>query len=371
MRKLMMACVLLLALALSSQAVLAKKTTSNQAIILLYHHIGDRTPPSTSTKLYTFLQHLDYLEKEGFEVWPLDRVAQHLRRKRPLPAKTAVLTFDSAYISVYEVALPYLKERNLPFTVFVNGEMIEKKHPLHLSWEQLKEMQAAGAIIANQGYSRLHQVRKFSTKDEFGNVIEETEEDWLARVEENITKNQQLLEQKLGKVPKLFAHPYGEFVPEIEQLVRKLGYVGFGQQAGPANTYGSLFALPRISASGSNAGLTGLRVKLESLALPVVASNPASGLLTGEDVRPNLDLTIASADYRISQLRCYGPEGQLLNVKAVQRGAQIHASISAKYQLKPGRPTYNCTVPHATQNRYYWHSFQWLLPTEDGKWPRR
>lgn len=370
--KLRLALALALGLAIFASQGLANTpaTTSNQAVILLYHHISSRTPPSTSTSLHNFLQHLEYLEQEGFEVWPLERIANQIKRRRPLPNKTAAITFDDAYVSVYETALPYLQERNLPFTIFVNARQVERKHPLYMSWQQLKEAKAAGATIANHGYEHLYQLRKLKLETPTG-LEEESEADWLARVEANISNNQKILEKQLGKLPKLFAHPYGEYNQQIEDLLRKQGYVGFGQQSGPASPYSSIYALPRFSASGPYADLTNLRVKLESLALPVVSTQPASRVLDGTDKKPSLELILAPGDYRINQLRCYGPGSQILNVKAVQQpDKQIRVNITSRHQLEAGRPRYNCTAPHQTENRYYWFTFQWVLPNEDGSWPR-
>jgi len=335
------------------------------AAVLMYHHISTATPPSTSTSPADFIKHLDTLEKDGFEVWPIDRAIQRLKRRRPLPDKVAVITFDDGYISVYKEALPILKARKLPFTIFVNADLINENRPLYMSWAQLKEAQEAGGIIANHTLSHTHLVRKL--KNEEG--VKETDADWLQRITNEIEANQQEIIKHLGGAPKIFAYPYGEYNPEIQNLVRKMGYVAFGQQSGAASPYTSLTALPRYAANGTSANPNSLRTKLHALPFPVIAEEPVSTRLDGSNRRPSLNLTLLPGDYRIKQLRCYGPDAELLNVtRKTLADGNLQISVNSDKDLDTGRPRYNCTAPHKTENRYFWFTRQWLMPKPDGSW---
>lgn len=335
--------------------------TSYQATILMYHHISSRTPPSTSTSPEDFTAHLDLLEKDGFQIWPLDRVVQHFKKRRPMPDKIAVITFDDGYISVYEEALPILKERQLPFTIFVNADPINAKRPLHMSWAQLKEAQQAGGIIANHTLSHAHLIRKLEE--------EESDQAWLERVRHEIDANQQEIIKHLGSAPKLLAYPYGEYNPEIQKLVQQMGYVAFGQQSGAAAPYTGLTALPRFAANGTSANPTNLRTKLHALAFPLVSEEPVSAVLTGSNRRPTLTLTLLPGDYRLKQLRCYGPNAELLEVKTkTLTEGNLQITVNSDKDLHTGRPRYNCTAPHNKENRYFWFTRQWLMPNADGSW---
>ena len=59
-----------------------------------------------------FRQHLDYLNAEGFSVLPLSLVLKTLVNREALPDKTVSITFDDEYQSVFDHAMPILKERN-------------------------------------------------------------------------------------------------------------------------------------------------------------------------------------------------------------------------------------------------------------------
>lgn len=360
--------ILFVLLALGSLTSLAAKKESAEptptayyhAAVIMYHHISNSTPPSTSTRPTIFIQHLDMLEKDGFEIWPIEQLVQQLKRRRPLPDKVAVLTFDDAYISVYEKALPILKERELPFTIFVNADPVNANRPLYMSWQQLKEAKEAGGTIANHTLSHAHLIRKQE---------DESDSDWLTRVRHEIEGNQQEIIKHLGSAPKLFAYPYGEYNPEIQKLVQKMGYVAFGQQSGAANPYTGLTALPRYAANGSSANPSSLRTKLHALPFPLLNEEPASTVLDGTNRRPSLTINLMPGDYRIKQLRCYGPDAQLLDVKAkTLADGNLEITVNSNKDLHTGRPRYNCTAPHKTENRYFWFTRQWLMPNLDGSW---
>lgn len=356
---------LLLALLLSSPVLANTEETPPvadrfHAAILMYHHVSTHTPPSTSTSPANFKAHLDMLAKDGFQVWPLDRVVQHLQRRRPMPDKIAVITFDDGYISVYEEALPLLKARELPFTIFVNAEPINQKRPLYMSWEQLQEAKEAGGIIANHTLSHPHMIRKLE---------EESDQDWQARITREIEENQQQLEQKLGSTPKYLAYPYGEYTPELQDLVKRLGYVGFGQQSGAASPFTGMTAIPRYAANGLSANPSSLRTKLHALPFLLATEEPVSTVLTGKNRRPELKFSVYPGDYRLNQLRCYGPNAELLTVsRRTLEDERIEITVKSDKDLHTGRPRYNCTAPHATENRYFWFTRQWLMPNPDGSW---
>lgn len=347
-----------------SFAVANKNTPEQQqyfhAVILMYHHVSDSTPPSTSTSPKQFVEHLNLLENEGFTVWPLERIVQHLQKRQPIPNKTIAITFDDAYKSVYETALPLLKQRQFPSTIFVNAQQANAQHSLYMNWQELKDAQNFGATIANHGFSHTHLIRKLEN---------ESTEAWQTRVGQEIDKNQEAIIQHIGKAPKLFAYPYGEYSAELQKIVQQKGYIAFGQQSGAASFNQGWLSLPRFAATGSSANLDSLKTKLYALPFPILSETPASTILDGSNLRPELKLVLAKEDYRTNQLRCYGPNAYLLDT-AIKKlpDEQIEITITTTRDLHSGRPRYNCTAPHSKENRYFWFTRQWLMPHADGTW---
>ncbi|HKP87285.1 MAG TPA: polysaccharide deacetylase family protein [Blastocatellia bacterium] len=97
----------------------------NRALILTYHRFGDGSD-GAMTSARDFCEQLDYLAAH-YEIVPLSFIAARLRTKRGLPARVAAITIDDGYSDSYAVAFPILRDRNLPATIFVVTEFVERK----------------------------------------------------------------------------------------------------------------------------------------------------------------------------------------------------------------------------------------------------
>lgn len=356
-------CLMLLLLPLNSLLADDQQPVADRhhASILMYHHVSSSTPASTSVSPQRFIEHLELLQHEGFLVWPLEQIVAHLQNEQPMPDKVVALTFDDAFVSVYETALPELQERGWPFTIFVNATSIERGHPLNMTWDQLRAAREAGATIANHYLTHDHMHRRLEG---------ETDEQWAARIRRDLAENQRLLEENIGvSLPRFLAYPYGEYSPELQAIVADMGYVGFGQQSGAASRFTSMTAIPRWAANGIYSDPTSLRTKLYALPFPLISEEPESTLLDGQNRHPALTLTLAPGDYNLRTLTCYGPNSRVLPVTQRQLpDGNIEIQVTTQQSLATGRPRYNCTARHKTENRYYWFTRQWLMPRPDGSW---
>jgi peptidoglycan/xylan/chitin deacetylase (PgdA/CDA1 family) len=186
--------------------------------ILCYHSI-DNSGSILSTSEVLFQRQMNYLKMRGYRTMPLQKLCRALIERGPLPSKTVVLTFDDGFRNACTVVLPTLKRLGFTATVFVVTRYVgnriswirtEDVPELELaSWDEIKEMSEAGLDI--QSHSATHP-----------NLCHLT----LERVREEIQASKEEIEQRLGKAVTLFAYPYGEFTPGIEQVVEELGFVG-------------------------------------------------------------------------------------------------------------------------------------------------
>ncbi len=94
------------------------------AAVLMYHRVLPRTEaarravePGMFVTPETFARHLDWL-LASFRVLPLAEVAGRLAEDRPLPERAVALTFDDGWRDNLEHALPALRRRALPATLF-------------------------------------------------------------------------------------------------------------------------------------------------------------------------------------------------------------------------------------------------------------
>ncbi len=330
---------------------LSSENSPGHAVILQYHHFGEDTPPSTSVPLETFRQHLSYIERNGYTVWPVEKIVTHLKEGKEVPEKCVGITIDDAYESVYERAYPLLKKHGFPFTVFVPTEAAEKKYGISMTWEQMKEMTNHGATLSSHGHTHDYLVRRKKG---------ETESEWKARVKQDIQKSLELLKKRLGSESGLFAYPYGEYNSALKQIVKDMNLIAFGQHSGAVWPGSDFAALPRFPMSAQYAEMNSFRTKIRSLPLPVISAEPSGPVLEEDNRKPVLKLELAPGDYSKGTMTCYASGQGRIEARWVGSEKKV-LEVVADGPLPTGRSRYNCTARHKSENRYFWYSHPWLV----------
>lgn len=330
---------------------------NSSAVILQYHHVSDETPASTSISPEKFKAHLNWIKEHNFEVHPLPNIVKKLKSKQKLSSsKVLAITFDDANRSVCEIAWPILEQFNLPFTLFISTEGVEKGFESQCSWAQLKAIHNSGLMtVANHSHQHLNMIS--------GKLFEQG--NWDNLVKNEVVKAQDLIEENIGQASRLFAYPYGEYNSSLATIVTKLGYIGFGQHSGAMGFESDFRALPRFPASGKFANLDTLSVKLYSLAFPanlaISTENPIN--LSSNDNPPTLRLTPLNKSL-VNTTNCFNGQGEQLPIKTVNNTLVI----TAKQPLNIGRHRYTCTSKSDKEGRFYWLSHQWLIEDNHSSW---
>ena len=339
-------------------ACLAPAWAANHCVILQYHHFSAETPAITSVTPEQFDAHLDYLQANDFHVLPLRDVVSALQQNKQLPERCVSLTVDDAYISVYENAFPRLKKLGWPLTVFVNTQGVDQGIRSYMSWDQMREMADHGVSFENHGHGHIHMIRSLNG---------ESDAAWRKRIIRDISTAQQRLSAEIGVEPRLFAYPYGEYNPELVNIIRDMGFAGFGQQSGPAWPGADLGVLPRFPMAAAYARMPGFITKLNTLPLAVISAVPADPLVPLQQRRPALTIRLASGTYRKSAIQCY-IDGS--NDVSVTWSGDVADQFTVKpnFDLGPGRHRTNCTMPSAQRGRFHWYSHNWFVRKSDGSW---
>lgn len=313
--------------------------------ILVYHHVSVDTPASTSVSPQQFAQHLDALLSGPFEVvdlaWALERIQAGLA----IPDNAVAISFDDGYANIFENAMPLLKSRNMPFTVFVTTDPIDRQFGDMMDWDMLRELKTQGGTVANHSVDHDYFVRK----SHFGAA-------WLAETYGNIEAAQARLEAELGEVPRLFAYPYGEYNNALKNTLKDNGWIAFGQQSGGVASFSDFQALPRFSAGGQYANWTTLSTKLLSKPMPAAYAELPDPIPRVNP--PELKVRLLEPLPGRQALNCF-VNGEWHAPEIIDT---LNFSIQPKAPLPEGRNRYNCTYGLADGN-YYWFSHQWLLTT--------
>lgn len=326
-------------------------TADANLVILQYHHVASDTPASTSVTPEVFAEHMAFLA-QNYKVIDLAEAISAIQNKQSLPKKSVAITFDDGFTNILTNAHPVLLKHKFPYTIFINPAIIGE-FANQLTWAQIKQMQPL-ATFANHTLDHTHLLEKYPG---------ETQTQWLERVMQDVNQAEQIMLDTLGYSKKWLAYPYGEFNHALKQELQVQGYIGFGQQSGAVSRFSDFGALPRFPAAGIYAKISALKVKLDSLAMPVKLIAPATFEFTPNMVIDELILEVTSADVRLSAFACYF-KGEKL--KFMGNGNTL--TVKVNHTSLAGRARINCTAPSvAAPSRYYWFSYPMFTATSKGK----
>ena len=184
------------------------------------------------------------------------------------------------------------------------------------------------------------------------------------RTVQEIKTAEAILKKHLGYSLKYFAYPYGEFDSKLKARLSSQGYIGFAQHSGAIASYSDFSALPRFPAAGIYSNIKTLKVKLNSLAMPVSTFLPKDPKVELPSYSQDLIFNVKTEDLSPQQINCF-QNGQVLNT-FLDRNT---VSVNINPITRPGRHRVNCTGPSRREKgRFYWFSQPFFMPTAQGKW---
>lgn len=312
------------------------------AVVLMYHRFGVGETPSTNITLDQFEAHIRHLVKGGYTVLPLDKIVAAMRAGEPLPDRTVAITIDDAHISAYREAWPRLREAGLPFTLFVSTDPVDRGFSGSMTWDQIRELKAAGVIIGHHGDLHAHMTEMAPG---------------AARAD--IEKATHRFEAEIGEAPALFSYPFGEISAEMETLIASLGFqAAFGQHSGVAHTGADRFKLPRFALNEHYGTMDRFRMVADTLPLPALDITPADWRLTPATNPPAFGFTVDAPDIDTARLNCYPSGGA---AATIERLGPSRVELRLDRPLPPGRARINCTMP-AGEGRWRWLGVQFYIP---------
>lgn len=341
--------------------LIALPLKAGAVVVLQYHHVSENTPAATSISPALFAEHMAHIKEAGYEVLALEELVDMLKAGKTLPDRAVAITFDDAYESIYTEAFPVLKQYGWPFTIFLNVQPLEQRLNQFLTWDQVMEMTAAGATIANHSYSHPHMIRRLEG---------ETEAQWRQRMHDEIMKTEKIIVEKTGHKLKIFAYPFGEYDQSSKDLLAELGFVAFGQQSGPIGQGEDLLALPRFAFGGIYGSMPDFKTKAATVPMPLKEVRVIGGgrllneplLPQGVD-RPQLVLTLEDEGVA-RRMQCFASGQGSVPLKV--EGARV--TVQAEKPLPVGRSRYNCTAMSRETGRFHWYTQAFIRKKADGTW---
>jgi peptidoglycan/xylan/chitin deacetylase (PgdA/CDA1 family) len=227
----------------------ALANTNVSVPVLCYHRFGPTVADSMTVTTAVFESHLKYLHDNGYTVIPLQNLVDYeLGKAPPPPAKSVVITMDDGHRSVYEQALPLIKQYGIPVTLFIYPSAISNSHaPYAMTWEQLHELVDTG-LFTIQSHTYWHPNFKTEKKR-----LSPTEYDKFVTTQ--LQKSRAVLAKRFGTNVDVLAWPFGIYDDDLLARAKAAGYVAAFSIDGKSVHEGErLQALPRFLMSNAQQG---------------------------------------------------------------------------------------------------------------------
>lgn len=159
-------------------------------------------------QIEVFKSKVSAMQKEGIEFISLTDAYKHSCHDWFRNKQYAVLTFDDGYSSLKEI-LPWLEERKIPVTLFINGKYLDgksyRKNPKerYLTKDELFALASPLIEIGNHGWEHI-------------SVTDMTNEEF----EESVEKNVKLLSIHPNYIP-FWAYTYGNYTAQTDNYLQE------------------------------------------------------------------------------------------------------------------------------------------------------
>ncbi len=187
--------------------------------VLMYHHVAPLPASGAHVGNYVtpdqFGAQLDALHAWGYRPVVLADWLAWLDAGTPLPARPVVLTFDDAYVTVREHAVPHLRRHGARATIFAVSGLLggtnswdrDPEPSRLLSADELRALAREGMEIGS--HSHTHRRLARCTPDE---------------VRSELLLSRQVLGEVLGHPVTAMCYPYGSQGRRVRRLTREAGY---------------------------------------------------------------------------------------------------------------------------------------------------
>lgn len=213
---------------------------TGRALVLVYHGV-ETGPPPLFLEPALFRRHVECLVAAGATALTVDELVRLLEDRQPLPERTVAITFDDAFASVVEHAVPVLAEHGLPATVFAVAGSLGGTNDWPSQPSGVPRRPLAGAAdladLARAGF----EIGSHGT----AHVPLTSADAAVARRE--LVDSRRFLEDAVGVPVTSFAYPYGAAPSGAALAIARSAYRCAGSVAFERVGHDDdLFALPRV-----------------------------------------------------------------------------------------------------------------------------
>jgi len=302
----------------------------------MYHRFNENKYPSTNIQMDIFEKQMEIIKEQGYEFYdPKNFVKEFEKIKEN---KKILITIDDAFKSFYREAWPFLKEKKIPFILFVSTEPIGKYG--YMNWDEIKEIDNSDFGYIGH-HSHTHEYLIDMSDKEFENDIE------------TATK---IFKDQLGYVPNIFSYPFGEYSLYMKKYISKNFKIAFGQHSGIIDVNKDKFELPRFPINEKYGELKRFKSIINYMPLEFKTLIPEEKMINQNNNPPKLSIEFFDKQKNIDKITCYSNDGgnwKKSNLKIEQNTLIIN--FDEKFLPRRGR--INCSLNDNGKWRWFGTQF--------------
>ena len=313
---------------------------------IMYHRFNEGKYPSTNIDMEVFEKQIDLIQEEKISfISPSDFKSNFNVAKLK---KEILLTIDDGFSSFYQNAWPYLKEREIPFILFVSTEAVGKYG--YMDWNQIKELEKEEFVfIGNHSHSHEYLVEYNFTK-----------------FKKDIDSSIKIFIENIGYNPLFFSYPFGEYSLEQEKYISSKFDFAFGQHSGLIDINKDKYELSRFPINEKYGDLERFKSVINLLPFYYKDIFPKERYLTDKNNPPNLNIKFFPEQKNIQRMTCYSNQGnkwRLLsfNNNLITGGPEVYQILLNQFPEKftTERGRVNCSLNDT--DGWRWFGIQFVI----------
>ena len=336
-KKLFILLITIISFKYSHSNLIASSTFDDYGVIsIMYHRFNESKYPSTNIQLDVFKNQLEIIENENMQfIHPNDfgkKINQNKQKE-----KKVLLTIDDGLLSFYQNAWPILRDKKIPFILFVNTREVGAFN--YMNWDQILELHKNENVeIGNHSHSHEY-------------LVEEKKE----VIKNDILKSINIFENKLGKNSDFFSYPFGEYSNEFKKIIKDLGFkYAFGQHSGVIDETKDYFELPRFPINEKYGDVKRFKTLMKTLPFKYKSIVPEDKYLLQSKNPPVVEIKFLENIKGLKNINCFSNEGNKWRNSEISFKEKnlLEIKIAEKFIGERGR--INCSLK---ENDGFW---RWL-----------
>ena len=314
-------------------------------ITLMYHRFEENKYPSTNIRISDFKKHLEIIKKNNIRFINPSNFKTELSNNKK--QRKILLTIDDGFLSFYKNAWPYLKEKKIPFILFVSTREIGSFN--YMNWDQIKEISKEDFVeIGNHSHTHEYLI------DENNEVIKA-----------DIQKSINIFRKELGKNSIFFSYPFGEYSVNFKKIIKSLGFkYAFGQHSGVIDETKNFFELPRFPINEKYGELKRFTSLTNTLPFKYKQISPEEKYLLTNKNPPKVKIEFYENIKNLKSINCYSNEANKWRKSKITFNSNniIEILIDEKFIGERGR--INCSLRDPS-GFWRWLGIQFVISEKD------